>query len=208
MSQFAALAMALSGLTLLSTSPAPPGPNEQIIVEGQRERAEIDRFVDQLSPQQADIQLGKFLVPVCPGVVGLPDGQNELVEARMRTVAAAISAPVGGKGCVPDVIVIVARDKKEAIDDLQHRRPWLLGEISTPADPLAQEFARASGGMAGRREGSVGRYAAEPRPVRRRSRHGWDRYVAGKEFQRRRPLAAAHGTAIPRQRGRDRSPCA
>ena len=85
-------------------------------------------------------------MPVCPGVVGLPDGQNELVEARMRTVAAAIGAPVGGKGCVPDVIVIVARDKKEAIDDLQHRRPWLLGEISTPEIRLLKSLPGPAAG--------------------------------------------------------------
>lgn len=117
---------------LASPPPQPPAqPDNQIIVNGQRERAEIEKFVNQLAPEQADIQLGKFLVPVCPGVVGLPEGQNELVEARMRKVAETVGAPVDAPGCVPDVIVIVARDKKAAIEDLRRRRPWLLGDIAT-----------------------------------------------------------------------------
>lgn len=129
MGSLATLTALLYALASPSAQPPTP-PSDQIIVNGQKERAEIARFVSQLSPQQADIQLGKFLVPVCPGVVGLPNGQNELVEARMRTVAAAVGAPVARPGCIPDVIVIVARDKKAAIEDLERRRPWLLGEIA------------------------------------------------------------------------------
>jgi hypothetical protein len=92
MGSLATLTALLYALASPSAQPPTP-PSDQIIVNGQKERAEIARFVSQLSPQQADIQLGKFLVPVCPGVVGLPNGQNELVEARMRTVAAAGGAP-------------------------------------------------------------------------------------------------------------------
>ena len=175
MSHFAAFAIALSGLTLLSNSPAPPGPNGQIIVQGQRERAEIDKFVDQLSPQQADIQLGKFFVPVCPGVVGLPDGQNKLVEARMRTVAAAIGAPVAADGCVPDVIVVVAQDKKAAIEDLQRRRPWLLGDIATGDIRLLKRLPGPAAGWQ-----VVGKVVSDGMPLNR-VRYGAATDMAGNE---------------------------
>jgi hypothetical protein len=104
-------------------------PNDQIIVNGQTERTDIDKFVAQLAPPASDDQLGKFLQPICPGVVGLPTGLNELVAARMRQVARAVDAPVAPDRCDTNMFVIVVHDKRRAIEDLRKKRPDLLSDI-------------------------------------------------------------------------------
>ena len=134
MTTFAAAALALLAVPPQAGQPASPSSNGTIIVEGQRERAEIDKFVEQLAPPVSDTQLAKFLAPVCPGVVGLPDGQNQLVTDRIREVATTIGAPVAGTACSPNVIVMVVPNKRAAIENLRKKRPELFGDV--PADAI------------------------------------------------------------------------
>ena len=133
MSVISALALSLSATALQGTPPA-TGPNSQIIVQGQNERAEIAKFVDQLAPTAADTQLAKFLAPICPGVIGLPDGQGKMVEDRIRKVAATVGAPVAPASCEPNVVVMVVRDKRVAIEDFEKKQPDMLGGL--PGDVI------------------------------------------------------------------------
>lgn len=144
MSLISAVALSLSATAL--QGPPALGPNSQIIVQGQNERAEIAKFVDQLAPLATETQLGKFLAPICPGVTGLPDGQNELVAERIYKVARTVGAPVDKPGCQANLIVLVVRDKRAAIENLQKKMPRLFGELS--ADVIAR-LKRLPGPAAG-----------------------------------------------------------
>jgi len=181
MNMFAAIASAL--LALPPQSSQSPGSNDQIIVNGPRERAEIAKFVDQLATAQADIQLGKFLQPICPAVVGLPDGQNELVAARMRKVAETIGAPAGAPGCIPNAIVMVVRDKRAAIDDLWHRRSWLFGEIPAADMHLLKALPGPAAGWQ-----VIGKIGADMMPINR-TRFGGVRDMEARET----PLVKSYG---------------
>lgn len=123
------IALFLSAVSPGSAVPPAPDANEQIIVRGQRDSSQIASYVDRLSVPATDEQLGKFLQPVCPGVVGLPGADNRLVADRMWVVVRAVGAPVARLGCTPNAILIVVHDKATAIDDLQRKRPEIFGNV-------------------------------------------------------------------------------
>ena len=103
---------------------------EDIIVQGDRNpQRQVHDFVSQLTPGTFDDQVGRFLDPVCPRVLGLPGGANALVEARFRKVAAAIGAPVAPQDCTVDVYVLVGRNKAEIIDGLRKQAPALVAGV-------------------------------------------------------------------------------
>ena len=118
-------------LAVLATdaSAAAPGGTSPIIVQGERQRAQIDDFVARLKPAQGNSQLGKFLQPICPEVSGLAAPDNQRVAFRMRQVAAAAGVEAEPAGCATNVLVLVVADKSAAMNALRRTRPDLLGEL-------------------------------------------------------------------------------
>ena len=130
-------------LVAAGANAAAPGAAGSIIVQGERQRAQIDDFVARLKPAQGNSQLGKFLQPVCPEVSGLAAPDNQRVAERMRTVATAAGVEVGPTGCSTNVLVLVVADKAAAMNALRRTRPDLLGALP------ATEFRRLANDPAG-----------------------------------------------------------
>ena len=120
-------------------------PNPEIVVEGTIDPGKrVDSYVRELTPAGVGEQLGKFLHPVCPIVLGLPAAQNDQVEQRMRQVAAAVPTPVAGEPCTANVLVLVGGNKSEILQGLKTQFPELVRGVS---------------------RGQMKEMAASPRPV-------------------------------------------
>lgn len=115
-------------------SPAnPPNASDQstIIVTGRRNaKDEIRDFVGALTHVGIGGSLTRFEQSVCPIALGLPKQQGDGVARRMRRVAQAAGIPVGGSDCFPNVVVMVVRDKKAALEELRRRYPQYFGDLS------------------------------------------------------------------------------
>jgi hypothetical protein len=106
-----------------------PGTGE-IVVEGQRTpKRAIDKFVQDLTPARIGGQLGRFEDPVCPVALGMDPRENDLVRDRLRQVAAAVGMTPAPGRCVPNLYVLVGRDKKEIIEGLKRQFPTLLSGL-------------------------------------------------------------------------------
>ena len=117
----------LAGLALLAepSAPAAPPPAElPIVVQGVHDRdRKISNFIRDLTPAPVHGQLSRFDAPVCPAVAGLAREKADFIVGRMRRVAAAARIRVAQEGCEPNVILIVAQDKKRLLKQLEQYRP-------------------------------------------------------------------------------------
>ena len=126
------LTAGLTGPIQAQQAPAPDDPSSPpIVVEGERNPGKtIDRFVSNLTPAPMGGQLGRFEDPVCPVALGLPSTEGTLVRDRLRQVAAAVGMRVAPAPCIPNLYVLVGRDKKEVIQGLDRQFPALVAGLS------------------------------------------------------------------------------
>jgi hypothetical protein len=146
---FPLVALATAAAAQPSSAPA-QSPEQPIVVEGTANpRKQVEHFIEQLTPAKIGEQLGRFLEPVCPRVVGLPAAENAAVEARMTRVASAIGAPVASGKCAANIYVIVGGDKRETIQGIRKQFPGLAGDVPTAVFKRLEAAPRAGRGMAG-----------------------------------------------------------
>lgn len=130
----------LSALLALS-APAAAAPDDgpEIVVKGQRATEEAVRsFVDSLTPARRGEQIVRHSVEVCPATLGLAGNQNAVVTARLRRVAQAIGAPLGGPKCKPNLFVVVAENRADMVKVI--RAGWRDPQNSllrSPVDPAS-----------------------------------------------------------------------
>lgn len=111
--------------------PTPPPPSSEIVVTGTLQREEQVRdFVGALTPARGG-SIPRFIDAACPVAAGLGPRQKEAVIARLRTVAAAAGIRVADGACVPNMFVIVTRDKRAFIELLARNRPESFGMMTT-----------------------------------------------------------------------------
>jgi hypothetical protein len=111
---------------------SPPANSEEIVVQGMRVNKEkVREFIRAVTEAPYEGQLGRFHSPACPVAMGLTDQQNANVAARMRAVAAAASIRVATEPCTPNIFVIVAADKRAALDELDHRFPMYFNGMTS-----------------------------------------------------------------------------
>jgi len=116
--------------SVAAPSGSPQVTDEPIIVQGSADtRKQINHYVDQLTAAQSDHQLGRFFAPICPRVLGLLPGQGELVEQRMRKVAAAVGAPVAPEKCQTNSFVLVGSNKRASIEGLKKQYAALVDGV-------------------------------------------------------------------------------
>lgn len=84
-----------------------------------------DPFDDQAFARQS-ARPSRFDIPVCPSALGLAEGQGALVVERMRRVASAVGVPLAEPGCKPNVLVMVAADKRTFLDQQWRDHPYLF----------------------------------------------------------------------------------
>lgn len=119
---------AAAALVLATRAEAYASPDKPIIVVGKSVNAK--NFVAQLSPTSGDSQLAKFNDALCPAVFGVQNGDDALIANRIRTVAAAVGAPVDKQRCKPNLLLLVVSNKNEILDYVRSHRPDLLGRLT------------------------------------------------------------------------------
>lgn len=112
-------------------APGAAAPSDAIVVQGVRDsKKEIGRFVDALTDAPIFGQLSRFDWAVCPAVVGLGEAQGAATARRMLDVAEAADIRVARPGCQPNVLLIVTRDKRGFISQLQRKHPAYFEGVS------------------------------------------------------------------------------
>jgi hypothetical protein len=129
-----------SGALLLLQPPAAaqdtrePDADGDIVVTG---NADVERqltdFVGALTQAPGGGQLSRFETAVCPTVVGIPPAQKDAVVARIRVVAKAAGLAVGGRSCVPNVLLVVTGDKRAFLEGLRRKHSYYFGDMSASA---------------------------------------------------------------------------
>ena len=111
---------------------APPAQDEQgIVVTGQKEvpPAVARRYVSGIS-SAIDGQLARFVDPVCPMVIGLPDEYADVVARRVRDAAVEAGADVPkNPKCAPNIIVIVANDADALVKQMRKEFPGMFAGL-------------------------------------------------------------------------------
>lgn len=107
----------------------PAAGDETIIVEATVER-DIKEFVDAVIDVSNFDKLSRFERAICPAAAGITDAQKIAVVERIRTVAKAAGLAVGGKDCQPNVLLLVASDKKALITEFVDRYPGSMRDLS------------------------------------------------------------------------------
>lgn len=109
-----ALLFALAAPAAAQPSDVPPVPEDDvtITVVGNRDvRATVRQFVSALSRTLRQRQISRFEKTICPRAFGLGTQQRELVERRMRLVSSSVLQQAAPARCIPNVMLIVTRDK-------------------------------------------------------------------------------------------------
>jgi hypothetical protein len=125
-------AMTVQVAAASAPAPAAPATGEEIIVQGMRvNKQQVREFIRAVTEAPYEGQLGRFHAPACPVAMGLADAQNALVAARMRQVAEAAGIRVARQPCKPNIFVIVAGDRRAALDELDRRFPMYFNGMSS-----------------------------------------------------------------------------
>jgi hypothetical protein len=118
---FNAALRVLVGISVVQSGAAYANPDDQtIVVQGRTLRSQVQSFVQKLTPNAGYDQLGRFVQDVCPAVVGLPENWADDIVARIRRVAGAVGANVAKQNCSPNLVLLVAHDKRTAIGQLRN----------------------------------------------------------------------------------------
>jgi hypothetical protein len=148
----AALVAAIAAPASAQGAGQPAADPDDIVVEGARDRPrQVQDFVKSLTDDIGYMgQIGRYHSAVCPVALGLEPAQNTQIGARMRRVAAAAAIRVADERCVPNAFVIVAPDKRTAIQELHRRYPayfsgmnarQVRGLASKPGPAVAWQIA-------------------------------------------------------------------
>jgi hypothetical protein len=134
MTQIASLLIVLAASVAsaaIAQQPPPPSDQAPIVVTGDKTSKEAVRnFVRDLTPVGAGGQLSRFEDKVCPIVFGLAPTQNAAVEDRIRQVAKTAGIYVTAAKCSPNVVLIVASDKRAVLEDLRRHHADYFGDLS------------------------------------------------------------------------------
>ena len=157
------LIAAAIGTPAIADDAPSPIQGDDIVVEGTaNSRKQVDNFVKELTPAPIGAQLGRFVAPVCPRVLGMSKGENAMVEGRMRRVAAAIGAPVAPADCITNIYVLVGPEKRETIRGVRKQFPSLVAGVP---QSVLKRLEAAEGPVAAWQ--LVGLIGSDGTPVRR-----------------------------------------
>lgn len=127
---FGSIALLAMGLAQPQTAPNPSSP-DPIVVEGRDRRQTAADYVDKLLPSAMGAEIGRFEDALCPKVIGLAEPYNAQVIARIREVAKATSIDLASGDCVPNLVIVTARDKRALIDSLRRSHPGYFTDVAT-----------------------------------------------------------------------------
>jgi hypothetical protein len=150
----------LPAAVLAQAPPAPPpaaSEPETITSDAlyQKDDPTARHFVEgYLEPEggSADYQYSRWKKPVCPHAIGLKPVAAQLVESRIRQVAAQVGAKVDKASCRPNIIVIFSDTPQAWLDALARDRWEYVAEgslrltIKYPVQSWYTEMLRTSSG--------------------------------------------------------------
>lgn len=134
---------ALFGPTHAQTDPSAPA--EQASQESGRLSSrplstEIRRFVRGHARLSRIDQLTRWVDPICPRVLNLPNAYGAFIVNRIKTVATEAGTSVSDTaGCEPNITIIFTTDPQAVLDDIRANRPEMLGaHVISNRDALAR----------------------------------------------------------------------
>ena len=105
-----ALIAAISALlSVAGVRAAEAPPTQEITVYG-RIIHDAPRLVEQFGQPSDGERLARWRRPICVDVSGLEPQRAQWIAARIKDIAEAVGAPVEDGACVPNLIVVVAKD--------------------------------------------------------------------------------------------------
>jgi hypothetical protein len=148
-----------------TTTPASPVPMPQVTVVAPRAPTaeelagdSVENFlIAHARPSLATGQLARWHAPVCAATLGLSQGFNSFVSARIAAVAAKVGAPSGAADCKPNIHIYFTSDPQTVIEGVAKQAPELLGyhavsetrKVTTISHPIEGWYATATEGDKG-----------------------------------------------------------
>jgi hypothetical protein len=109
--------------------PRPSRPDEIVVTGNRNTEREVRDFVNALAPGSPFAQLSRFEWEVCPAAVGVSPTQKQALARRIRQVAGPAGIKLAAADCSPNVLLVVASDKKAFIEALAKRHPDYIGKM-------------------------------------------------------------------------------
>jgi hypothetical protein len=127
----AGLLMSAVAEAQLPTDTAAAAQPDEIIVQGEKNRKKrVRNFTRTLIPVRMHEQVGRFVAPVCPALLGLQLSQGEAIVDRFRQVAKAAGAPLAPKPCIANALIIAVPSKRSFIESMPRYAPGLVHGLS------------------------------------------------------------------------------
>jgi hypothetical protein len=122
------------------STPAEQASQESGRLSSQALSTEIRRFVRGHARLSRIDQLTRWVDPMCPRVLNLPDAYGAFIVNRIKRVATEAGAPVRDTaGCEPNITIMFTTDPQAVLDDIRANRPEMLGaHVISNRDTLAR----------------------------------------------------------------------
>ena len=109
------------------------GSGDEIVVIGQLERKErIGNFIRSSIHVSLDEQYARFQAPVCPLALGFAAGKKQVIEKRIRLVAASAGAKTARDDCEPNFLIVASVDPPDTIAWLRKKHSRIFGGMYIP----------------------------------------------------------------------------
>lgn len=126
-----------TAIALLAAAPAAGEDPNSIIVTGtpdaeQERRKRAAEFVRRAGVAELR-PIARWIDPVCPRAMEVDDAVAEIVEERVREVAAAAGARVAAPGCATNIAIVFTADGSGLADTMLKKSPQRFAELSPAA---------------------------------------------------------------------------
>lgn len=137
-------------LAVATPPPAhPPAPSAPLAADPANAQKLAASFVQSYAASTRFHTIGRWAMPLCIQVVGLPAQQEMAVRARVAELAATVGLPVQDAGCAPyNVEIGFADDPQAMLDGVRGRKGNLLGDrtsdtrdVKTVSQPIQAWYA-------------------------------------------------------------------
>jgi hypothetical protein len=135
--------IAVIGCGLPASAPAQES-NDPIVVTGEsleKARQESLLYLRGVGMVAGDRQVARWMIPVCPNVVGIPAAQAEPAVRQLRKIIAGVGAPLAAETCKANFVVVLSGDPKSFMAVVARRgqsklkatpdratKAWLFGD--------------------------------------------------------------------------------
>lgn len=134
-----------AALAVPASANTQPLPNDPVVVTGLSRPAArklAQSYVRDLGVATGEQQAARWLVPVCPRVVGIGKDQAKWATQRIRAIARQVGAPLAKEGCSSNLVVIFTDSANQTVDYLSKHPP---GRLGSPGSTRTQKLRK--GGM-------------------------------------------------------------